>query len=584
MKSLYAVLILVVLFAAMSVVSWHTWANPVIDSGREMNTPLRLLHGELLYSQVYYLYGPVAPYFNALLYKIFGIHLNVLYAAGLAASLLLVVTVFCLARWFMNTSEAMLAGGAVILFSIFKQKGNLIFPYTFSALYGTLLGTLALIAQVDFIRSRRIRSLYAAGALSGLALCCKFEFGIAATASLIAMILSAPREQRARAARISLATLALFPLVIYGLFFMQIPAAAIIKDTFILPGYIPAELIYFNKSKLGLNDPGKTVREMINALALLVGCGGAALLAGVRMSGKSIAFSRAEPRLRRIWLATLACGGLMLIHLLLFGTSWDLNPFRALPILFLGMIWFYLKAPNDKDETNISRRSLLIISIYSLAVMARAIVRVNAGGGLLVIPLLLLVFISAVRLPAFSISPEAGNRTRHVVTLLLTVCLVAALGVLSFRENIFNFLLHTPRGDLRLSRALGEPMSHTLNFISNNSSPGDYILGLPEGSSLNFLADRRAPLRYEILTPGFLTESAEQESIRSLREKNVRYIFLFNRPTAEFGAKVFGRDYYRTLMGWIEANYKETDVPGELASPEDKIGGAHFFIKCYARR
>lgn len=585
MKSIYAVLILVVLFALMSAISWNAWANPVIDGGREMNTPLRLLHGEMLYSQVYYLYGPVAPYFNALLYKIFGVHLNVLYAAGLAGALLLVLMVFYLARWFMTAYEAMLAGAAVILFSVFKQGGNLIFPYSYSALYGTLIGTLALLAQIDFVRSRRMLSLYAAGALSGLALCCKFEFGIAASVSLIALILTAPREQRARIAKISLATLAVFPFVIYGLLFARVPAESILKDTFILPGYIPSELLYYNKIwRLGLGHPGKTLRELINALALLGVCGGAALLAGIRMTGKSIAFTQAEPRLRRIWLATFACGGLMMVHLLLFGTRWSLNPFRALPVLFLGMIWFCLKTADNDEATKIAKRSLLVISLFSLAVMARVIIRVSASGGLIPIPLMLFIFMFTAFLPVFSISPVAGSRTRRTVAILLTTALVVTLGVLAFRENNFSYSLHTPRGTMRLNPTLGSAMDQTMDFISKNSSPGDYILGLPESSSLNFLADRPAPLRYEIITPGFLTEPEEQRSIRRLQEKNVKYVFLFNRSTGEFGAEALGKDYCRTLMGWIESNYTLAAVFGKDASPETRIGEAAFFIKCYARR
>jgi hypothetical protein len=590
MKPLYAVLILIVLFAAVTGVSWETWANPVIDGGREMNAPLRLLRGETLYSQIYYLYGPVTPFFNAFLYKLFGVHLNVLYAAGLAGSLMLVLMVFYLARGFMTTYEAMLAGIAVILFSVFKQGGNLIFPYTYAALYGTLLGTLALILQIQYMRSHRATSLFAAGALCGLALCCKFEFGFASIASLIALIFSAPREQRGRLAQIALGACAISPLLIYGLLFAKIPAESIFKDTFLLPKYLPAELVYFNRVKLlGLDNPGRTLRELLNAVALLGGCGGAALLAGIRMTGESIAYAGASPLLRRIWRVTLSCFAIMLIHLLFFGTHWGLNPLRALPVLFLGLIWFCIRTRDCSDETKASKRLLLVISVYSLAVLARVIIRIPAGGargaGLLPVPLLLFVFLATSGLAAFSTSPAAGHRTRRTVSLLLMISLTAVLGVLSFRQwDYFGYRLHTPRGDLNLRPALGIVMNQTLDFISRNTRPGEYILGLPEGSSLNFLADRPAPLRYEIVTPGFLTEAAEREAIRKIQEKNVKYVFLFNRPTSEFGPEALGRDYCRTMMQWIYAHYTLAAVFGKQALPEPQIGDANFFIKCYARR
>jgi hypothetical protein len=188
-------------------------------------------------------------------------------------------------------------------------------------------------------------------------------------------------------------------------------------------------------------------------------------------------------------------------------------------------------------------------------------------------------------LAAFSLSPAAGQRTRRAITVLLTIAFVAVLGVISFRQkDYFDYWLHTPRGNLRLRPPLGLAVNQALDFISRNSSPGDYILGLPEGSSLNFLANRPAPLRYEIVTPGFLTEAAEREAIRKIQEKNVKYVFLFNRPTSEFGPKILGRDYCRTLMGWIAENYKLDAVFGGQVSAEPEIGDASFFIKCYARR
>jgi hypothetical protein len=159
------------------------------------------------------------------------------------------------------------------------------------------------------------------------------------------------------------------------------------------------------------------------------------------------------------------------------------------------------------------------------------------------------------------------------------------LGVFAYRQTRnFDFRLQTPRGGLRLRPPLGLAMDQALAFIGHHTSSGEYILALPEGSSLNFLADRPAPLRHEIVTPGFLTEAAERQAIRRIREKSVRYIFLFNRSTIEFGPKAFGRDYCRTLMGWIESNYELTDVFGERVSPKVEIGDPPFFIKCYSRK
>src|SRR5215510_5701860 len=76
-------------FVAMLIVSWRRWTSPIADSGREMDLPRRLLDGELLYRDVHHLYPPFAPYFNALLYRIFGVQLDVLHVAGILCSIVI---------------------------------------------------------------------------------------------------------------------------------------------------------------------------------------------------------------------------------------------------------------------------------------------------------------------------------------------------------------------------------------------------------------------------------------------------------------------------------------------------------------
>ncbi len=580
---MHAVLILLILFAIVGAASWQMWANPVIDGGREMNAPLRLLRGEMLYSEVYYLYGPVAPAFNAILYKLAGIHLNTLYAAGIVSSLLLILAIFHISRRFMSTFESLLAAAAVLLLCVFKQGGTMVFPYSYAALYGTLFGTLALAVQIDFARSNRMWSLILAGAASGLAFCCKMEFGFAAFASLLTLVLLTPRPQRLRAAGFGLMSAAAVPVLLYAPLLMRIPLDSLIKDTFILPGYVPPELIYYNKLKLGWDHPGKTLRELISALALLGGLAGIAALLGIRLSGQPITLSGADPTVRRLWRLTAAGFGLILLHILFFGTRWSMNPFRALPILFLILILYCLRRHRREDFTF---RALLIVSVYSLVVLARVIIRIPGGGGygagLLPVPIMLFLYIVTADFPLFHLPAEAARHRRRAVHALLATGLAAATAVLMVRYAQGSYTwLRTPRGALRQPPAITLAMRQALDFLNRNTRAGDYVLSLPEGSSLNFLANRPAPLRYEVVTPGFLSEEEEHRSIRALQGKRVEYVFLWNRPTSEFGPRIIGRDYCRTLMGWIEAHYGLGAVFGEKALPTLQIGDPDFFIKCY---
>lgn len=265
--------VLLVSFLSVCLISWHRWGSVVIDGGREMNLPLRILNGETLYSEVYHLYGPFAPYFNALLYMIFGVHLNTLYAAGFTCTILILVMVFNMGRHIMPLLQATLATLAVMVLCVFKQGGHTIFPYAYSALYGTTLALAAFVAQFYFLKNQKNIYLTLSGLLIGLALICKQEYGFAAIASALALILSAPKDRVRIAARLFLPAL-IIPLIVYGILALTIPASALFHDTFFFPGEVPRELIYFNMGRLGMDYPAKTIFELIQATMTLMCVGG----------------------------------------------------------------------------------------------------------------------------------------------------------------------------------------------------------------------------------------------------------------------------------------------------------------------
>src|SRR6202171_2328213 len=82
-----ALFILVAVWATLMHATWARWGNPTVDSGHEMYVPALLSAGKMLYRDVWFMFGPAAPYFNSYLFRLFGVHLNVLYWAGSLAAL-----------------------------------------------------------------------------------------------------------------------------------------------------------------------------------------------------------------------------------------------------------------------------------------------------------------------------------------------------------------------------------------------------------------------------------------------------------------------------------------------------------------
>src|ERR1044071_8861883 len=121
-----ALLALALLFVAVLIGSWQRWTQPLLDHGREMNLPARILAGEHLYSDVQFLYGPFAPHFNALLYRIFGIHLATLKISGVTCAVLILLMIYWLSRRLMSVWEAALVTALVMVICAIKSTANYI--------------------------------------------------------------------------------------------------------------------------------------------------------------------------------------------------------------------------------------------------------------------------------------------------------------------------------------------------------------------------------------------------------------------------------------------------------------------------
>src|SRR5208282_3493592 len=87
LRTLAGLLVLIAIWAAWMYGTWEKWGWLTADCGREMYVPTVLSEGKTLYRDIWYLYGPLAPYWNSFLFRIFGVHLSVLYWAGSLSAL-----------------------------------------------------------------------------------------------------------------------------------------------------------------------------------------------------------------------------------------------------------------------------------------------------------------------------------------------------------------------------------------------------------------------------------------------------------------------------------------------------------------
>ena len=587
-------------FVAMLAVSWRRWTSPIADSGREMDLPLRLLQGEWLYRDVHHIYPPFAPYLNALLYGIFGVHLDVLHAAGIVCSAIITALCYRIARRLLGPAEAAIATIAVVVFCIFKPAGNLIQPYAFAALYACVCSLGALLLTLRHAENQRSRELIFAGLLIGLAAITKQEFALAAaatvTASLVYQHLSKLKSNLSNLKRlISDLLFAALPAVlvalpVYGWLFAKLGWQMLVEDCHLFYTHLPASLVFYNAQRTGLDRPVLSLAQMLGAAAVA-----SAALSFVVMLGD---------RRRKVlkWSASalvLSFAAIAVIKLIV-GKQWDGSPLRALPILLVAIIalalwkiWQSNEAGNIQNSPpKIQHLALFVIAVYSFAILARVALRVPSGGafGGFFLPTSLILFcylfwrILPNAIERWTEDEASVRRTLLFGRALLVVTILAGAVTfgIRYRKN-FSVELHAERGHLFAPGITGQEISEALNFIRTSTEPGESIAILPEGSDLAFLTGRRMPLRHQILIPGLMSQQDEQEAIRHLQNDRVRYILIVNRPMREFGQEAFGRDFYTQLGGWIEANYRLVRICGSTRSGNPQIGDSGFFIKILKR-
>jgi hypothetical protein len=592
-------------------VSWQRWGNLLVDCGREMNQPLRLAHGEMLYSEVRHIYGPLSPYLNATLYRVFGPSLGVLYAEGIITAIIIFALVYYIARQLMNRAASTAATLSVVWLCAFKQAGNYFLPYSYSALHGCALGLVTLALIVRFIQAEKRRGdtsprlLAMAGLTAGLTLLAKTEMGLAAVVTgIVAVALVDYLNMRLllRRAAVFLGPAVLIVLAVYGYIASQVGWHTLSTDSFLFLRHLPEELVYFNKRMSGFDSPGESLVQMIGmaarvaALAVIIGVISILVTRrrGARAARKmAIAETAGRATYTQLWILLAAS---LLLFVLIPSTGqvkWDKGPYLAMPLLLVGLlipaVIKYQKQKAEGREGWNQTVVLVVIAVYALASLARVMLRVRSGGAYssYLLPASVIIFVYIWVGPFANMFRERRTRrvARNIIIGALMLHAVITAGVLGYRYRSRNtYTLATARGTTIAVPDLGQGFEEALEFIERETAIGEPVAIMPEGTSLNFLTDRPNPLREEITTPGFLDPQGEERAINHLIASNTRFVLVTNRPTAEFGPEVLGRDYHQRLMRWIEENFEPFAVFGPNHDPASQIGDEVFFIRAYKKR
>ncbi len=557
----------------LCILTWAQWADVSIDVGREMYVPVELNRGRTLFRDIIYQYGPLIPYWHALLYRVFGIHLYVLYSASLAVILAIVSLLFRIGREFAPPIYAFTAGLAFLLEAYERRVVfSYALPYGFPAIYSSLAMVLMMYLGILVIKRRGGRQpIFWVAVTSALSLLIKQEFGVFSLVFLLILLAVRYWQDRSGRALAHDVLLCIPPMLIAASVYLYFCSLGGLK-LLLTENFTSAPQHYFTKrygavwadvtgmkiTTVRLYQMGKNAIKMALFWAIWI-------LVMRWILGR---LASGFPRSRSLLFGFICV--LSTVAIAIKETT-PLHPTFAFPNSMYAFVVVFLiltgwQLAHNKLEPSLLARAFLAFG--ALVIGLRTCTDVTFYGyPIYYNPLLYLcaiIFLAWLIERAMAGKSHFEQQAMRWGTITLLWAGLAGASLPNYVPRIpSDKMLVAPRGKMAIHPgAKAAPYKKTLAFLNWVKANGRSAMILPEDTSLYFFAEISAPSRFYSLAPGIIAPGAMTESyLQDLARAQVDYIVLTNRPSPEYGVPYFGIDFDQPVLQWIDAHY---EVVGEI--------------------
>lgn len=488
------------------IVGYGHFGDIMVDSFREAYIPAQIIKGQVLYKNIFNIYAPFSYLFNSLLFLIFGVHLKILYTAGLLATLGVLNLVFKISNEFMNKTYAL----SIVLFVISvgvlsPNVFNYIFPYSFGMLYGLLF----ILASIYFALKDKFQLAYL---MYSFAICSKYEFAL-----LLPLLLFVTRKNDLLKNIISL----LLPIIITytPLFVMNVGIENILASAQIILTMSSTKTLYWFYSITGLVfRPEILPIYLINLIKVLI------------------------PLLfmyywRSWWLIILT------VIYFYFATTPDLLIYIFPLILILFVIRF----------RKLSHEKIFFVLASLLISMKIFFAETFLSYGVFFIPFALISI--------FILIPPRFKKALFIITLICALNFGIKNTISLSQKNV---KVEAERGVFY--SATGEVINQVINYINKNTKSTDKVVIYPECLAVNFLTSRDSDNKFYSLIPLYVETFSEDVIIKRLDIIKPEYIVTSNYNTSNYYYSYFGQDYAGGIYGYVLSNYdKQADFGRKMS-------------------
>lgn len=523
----YLVSLLIILVIAI-IPTYSHHGHLIIDCGREAYYPTQILLGKILYKDIFNIYGPFSYMFNALLFKLFTINLNVLYLSGCVCAALITVLTYLISIRFLPKFLSF----AIAVFTIFTGVittyfSNFIFPYSFAMLYGLVAFLASVLFLLKYQANFKISNLYLSCFFAGLCISNKYEFIPYLLVILYAIIYIKPLKFKEY--YYAIFSLVFIPIFCFGILFLQgLKIHDLIYLLTILKKMSQSQtLIYFYRRQ------------------------------GVYFSNVLMQY---EIKFTLMTLIALACfmygfiskrkifSNILIILSSLLILKWTMPlSFSLLPIITVIFAILNFKNMQKNFPLQLLTLSAIVFSFKEFWCLIIA----NYGtffAGFLIITLLALI------------KEKFSNKNINYNAIAIYLILISVAFARINWKGINNYKIKSSRGGIYTTKQLYLASKDLISYIEKNTKKSDKIVIFPEGAMINFLTDRPTDDFYTSLIPLYVETFGEKNIIKHFSASKPEYIIFNNWDTSDYYFHNICNDYAVSFCNFVATNYTQEKI------------------------
>ena len=503
----------------------------LVDCGREAYYSTQVLQGKVLYKDIFNIYGPFSYMFNAFLFKIFGINLNVLYLAGCICAFLITSLTYLIAKRFMNEFVSFAISTFTIMVGVLNTNlFNMIFPYSYGMLYGIVAVLFSIWLLLKYEETpEKISYLYLCALCAGLCIANKYEF----LPYFLVIFYAAYKVKPLNFKQYGLLTLSLIfiPALNFAILFLQGMSLSDLTTT----GLIINKMTHTKTLEYFYQHTGTFLHKKTFPF----------------LTQKFLAVTIP---LALLFFAATRKNKILSVVLAIIPTLWIFTKLNVDSFVFLPILIFLWIAFNFKNIRNNTK--LMILALSSL------FLNMKIFWGLLIFCygtyLVNLNFITIIALVLDRFKEK--NINQKVIASYLIIASVSFYFINLPRLHSKMHALSTPRGKIYVEQNLFPSTNELIKYIQTNTKKTDTIMIFPEGQLINFLTDRKSDNTYGSLIPLYIETFGEDNIIAHFTKTKPEYIIFNNWDYHDYFYSHICNDYAQTFCAFVAQNYTQKEL------------------------